>query len=125
MRGMRRKSDAAAHHQSVHDRDHRLRIARDQHIELVFGGPELCGQRAAGLRRIVQRADVAAGAKRTLAGAVDEHRTNRGIVRPFTHEGGHGHGHVERDRVQRLRPIERDPPQRTQLTDNNVAVLQN
>ena len=40
VRCMCRKANAASHHHAVHDRDHRLRIPRDQHVQMVFGRPE-------------------------------------------------------------------------------------
>ena len=44
MRGMRRKPDAAAHHQPIHHGDKRFGVARNQHIELVLDRPEPCGE---------------------------------------------------------------------------------
>ena len=63
-------ADSAAHDDAVHDRHHGLAIARDHHVEMVFDGPELLRQRIAGFRRIIERADVAAGAEAAVAGAV-------------------------------------------------------
>jgi hypothetical protein len=121
--GMGREAHATAHRQSVDQSDDWFRIARDQYVEAVFRRPEFFRKVVTGLRRVVERTDVAAGGESAVPCAVDKHRADRGIVRPFPHERRHGRCHVERDRVQRLRPIERDPPQRTQLTDNNVAVM--
>ena len=126
VRCMRRKADAAAHDDAVHQRDHRLWIARDQNIQMVFGRPEFFRQSfAARLRRIVERADIAAGGKSPPAGAVEQDRTDGRIVRPGAQQRRHGDDHVERDGVERLRPVERDAAQRAVGADDDVAVLKN
>ena len=82
VRSMCRKANAAAHHQAIHHRDKRLRITRDQHVEMIFGRPEFLWQRVARLRRVVERADIAARAQAALAGAVEQHRADRRIGGP-------------------------------------------
>ena len=125
VRRVRRKADAAAHDDAVHQRDHRLGIARDQDIQTVFGRPEFFRQVAARLRRIVERADIAAGGKSPSAGAVEQDRADGWIVRPGAQQRRHGGDHVERDGVERLRPVERDAAQRAVGADDDVAVLKN
>ena len=65
------------------------------------------------------------GAKRTIAGAVEQHRADRGIHCPCPQQGRHGDDHIERDGVERFRPVQRDVPQRTEFANQNVAVLNN
>ena len=91
MRGMRRKSDAAAHDQAVHHHDNRLGIARDQDVEPVFDRPESRREPIGGMGRlslrtglagIVKRANVAAGAEAALAGAVEQHDADFRVCLP-------------------------------------------
>ena len=35
--GVRREADSAPHHHAVHDYNHRLGVARDQYVEMIFG----------------------------------------------------------------------------------------
>ena len=123
VRRVRREADAAAHDQAIHHRDEGLRITRDQHVEIIFRRPELLRQRTARLCRIIKRADVAARAQPALAGAVEQHGADGRIGRPRAQQRGHGDGHVERERVERLRPVQRDAAQRALLADDQVAVL--
>jgi hypothetical protein len=91
--------------------------------EIIFRGPELLRQRTARFCRIVQRADVATRAQPALAGTVEQHRADGRIGRPGSQERGHRNGHIECERVERLRPVQRDAAQRALLADNQVAVL--
>ena len=124
VRRMRRQPDAAAHDDAVHQRDHRLAIARDQNIQFVFSRPEFFREFiVARLRRIIKRADIAAGGKSSPAGAVEQDGADGRIVRPGAQQRRHGGNHVERDGVERLRPVERDAAQRAVGADDDVAVL--
>ena len=82
VRSVGSEADAAAHHHAVHDRDHRFAVARDQNIQVIFGRPKALGQWIAGLRCIVERANIAAGGEGAPAGAVKHNCANRGIVGP-------------------------------------------
>src|SRR4029077_2470047 len=75
------------------------------------------------LRRVVKRADIAAGGKSPPAGAVEQDGADRGIVGPGAQQRRHGEGHIEGDGVERLRPVERDAAQCAVFADDNVAVL--
>ena len=69
MRAVHRHADAAAHHDAVDQRDVGLAVILDRGVERIFVAPEL--QRLvvlAGAAEIVERADVAAGRERALAG---------------------------------------------------------
>ena len=76
-----RNPGAAAHRDAVDDREIRFRIAMDAADQLVFfpeehrGQVTVAGNAAPGL---VDRADVAAGAERPLAGAAHQHGADAG-----------------------------------------------
>src|SRR3984957_13653828 len=93
---------------------------------MVFGRPEFFRQVfVARFRRVVERTDIAAGGKSPPPAALEQDRPDGRIVRPRAQRLGHGGNHVERDGVERLRPVERDASQRTVGADDDVTVLKN
>ena len=77
---------AATHHDPVHESDVGFVIRVDEVIEGVFLGEEIVQRRIAGQRRLVKKADVTTGAKRTkwpfFAHAAHDHRQHNGVVLP-------------------------------------------
>jgi hypothetical protein len=122
VRAMHRHPDAAAHHQSVDQRDIGLAKILDRNIERIFVAPEL--QRLAvppGLAEIVERANVAAGREGALAGSLDHHAGNRRIVSPAIELGAQRKHHGVGDGVERLRPVERDETGRAATFEENIV----
>ena len=111
-------TDTTTHHNAVHDGDIRLGVARDVGVEPVFVGPEQSGRArrrlgvtgagAAQRRGItVNGHDVAAGTQTALAGTNQHHRADLRIGRPAAQELVHGGHHRMVERVDRLRPVQR------------------
>ena len=74
-------------------------------------------------RRIVQRANIAARAQAALARSVDENGADIGIGCPGAQIFRHGDGHVERQRIERFRPVQCDPPQRPLGANDDIALV--
>src|SRR5262249_10334729 len=83
-------------------------IGRDPVVEPVLMPEELAKQRGvAVLLRVVERADVAAGAERLVAGTIDHHGADRLVGRPFHQLLVERTDHIQCQRVQRLGTIQR------------------
>ena len=109
VRAVHRDADAAAHGDAVEQRDVGLREMVQARVHRVFEGVEarrgrdpLAGQDA------VQPADVAAGAERPLARALDQHGVDVGVGAPARSARRRAPAHRQRQRVQRARPVEGD-----------------
>src|SRR5689334_21305421 len=120
MRAMRREPDAAAQAEAVHERDIRLRVARDHRIEPVFGAPERTGNLGPRRDEVINGPDVAAGAKGLSAGAVDDDMLDAMIIAPLDESRGDGLDHGKVEGVERLGPVERDAACGTFDADENV-----
>ena len=81
---VRRDTDAAAQHDAVHDRDVRLRVARDARVEDVLVAPEVARRSVPSppVTSSVDRDDVAASAEPTLPGTGDRDRARPRRRRP-------------------------------------------
>ena len=104
--GVRGQADAAAHDDAVHQGDVRFPIARDHGIEFVLLAPEGMGVSRATCTRVVQPTHVAARTERPIACAIEDHNVDRRIIRPGLQGDGNRLHHAERERVERLRPVE-------------------
>lgn len=114
MSAMGRDANTASHHYSAHDRDNRLGVSSETGIELVFVGPERDGTReVARSRGVVDRPDVAAGAKTALSRAVDKDKRDPVVALPIREGLMKQADHAVRKRVQRFGAIQRqatEPP---------------
>jgi hypothetical protein len=118
-----RDADAAAHHDAVDERHIGLRVALDERVERVFLAPELHrAVDAAGLAEIVERADVAAGRECPLAGCGDHDASDRRVARPGGKLRGERAHHAVGDRVERLRPVERDDAGRAAALEQDFGL---
>ena len=103
-------ADAAAHGDAVHQRHVGLRIAEDAAVHPVFVPVELARELA--LRPgLIQRADVAAGAERAVAGADDGDGLDLRIAGPGLELPVERQAHLVRQRIERLRPVHGDEPE--------------
>ena len=76
-------TDATAHAQAIHQRHIGLRVVLDHRVDRIFLAPEIDRFLGApGPVQIVERADVAAGAKRPPARGLDHDAGDRRILRP-------------------------------------------
>ena len=113
------QAHAAAHDDAVDEGDERLAIGLDQVVERVLLGEEVAQRRIARQRRLVEEADVTAGAERAegrealrrLAHAAQGHGLHRRVVPPRAQGVGERADHLQRQCVQRLRAVERDQTQ--------------
>jgi len=103
---MRGNADAAAHDDPVHDHDIGFGKGGDAGVEFIFLAPEV-GETAL-LRdfQLIKNSHVAAGAKTAIAGARDEHGANAVVVPKFVERAPKSPHHRQRQRVERLRPVE-------------------
>src|SRR5690242_9252062 len=108
MRTMRRQTDAAAHHNAIHERDIRLWKAGDAGVEDVLLAPENLAEIAVGARTVVERTDVAAGTEAAVTGSFQEDQNDIGIRLELIERLLDAAKHFERDRIDRLRPVEAD-----------------
>ena len=107
MPGRLRNAHAAPHHDAVHQRDVRLRIGKDRMVQRVFLDEARVDRVAvAALPCIVEEAHVAARAERARVRAVHDDRDDVGIVAPCIERLLHQPDHPDRQRVQRLRPVQ-------------------
>jgi hypothetical protein len=118
---MRRQPDAAAHHDAVHEGYVGLGELRDAGVENVLLAPQHLAEIAPRLGALIERADIAAGAQAALA-------------RPLQHDHGDGRvglepverlldvaKHLQRHRIDRLRPVQPDDAGRTFPPGNQVG----
>src|ERR1700737_3364232 len=68
MAAMRRQTDAAAHHDAVHDGNVRFRKRRNARVHNVFFAPEDLAEIGSGARAFIEAADGTAAAPSALAG---------------------------------------------------------
>src|ERR1043165_1484064 len=109
MRAVHRDPDAAAHDDTVDQRDIRLGIALDVHIERIFVAPERQHLLLAPCApKFIERPNVAAGGKCPLALRPDDHARDRRIALPCLKLARERAHHLARHRIERLGPIERD-----------------
>ena len=87
-----------------------------------WAGPEAVRQRhVTGLDRVVHGPDVPAGAESALARALDEHRADAVVGAPLLQGAGHLADHAQRQGVERLRAVERDPAERALLGEQDLG----
>ncbi len=112
----------AAHGDAIHEGHHGLVIGEQLVVELVFVVEELATGLAAIVERgIAQHADIAPGAKAAPLGMVEDYRLHRSVVRPAGQRRADRVAHVERERVQRLGPVERNMPDLAVRMDVDVV----
>ena len=95
----------------------------DEGVERVFVAPER--QRLGlppGTAEVVERADVAAGRERPLAGAADDDAGDRRIAGPFLELCGQRMHHAVRHRIERLRAVQRNHPRGAASVEHDVRV---
>jgi hypothetical protein len=109
---VRRDAHAAAHHDAVHEDDVGLGVGVDQVVEGVFLGEEVLQPRVARQHRLVEEADVAAGAEGAEgplpAHAAHAHALDPRVLAPGEQRRRQLPDHVQRQRIQRLGPVQRD-----------------
>ncbi len=104
-----RDAHAAAHGDAVHESHDRLFIGEHLMVELVLVMKELAAGYAAIIERgIAQQVDVASRTETAPFGMVEDDCLRRVIIRPFAQRRAHRVAHVERERMQRLGPVERE-----------------
>lgn len=122
MGGPMAKNLAAAHHEALHEGDDRLGIIADRGVHLVFVGEEALAHRViAGLRGVIDRGNVAAGAERLVPLGVEDHQLHGLVVAPGVERGAHRVRHLVAQRVQRLRSGQGDAPRGAVLTDLEIV----
>src|SRR6185437_13545110 len=99
---------AAAHHNAVDQGNVGLRKMLDRGVEDVFVTIEIERIRRSYLARFVESANIAPRAERTLARTANDNRFDICIDRPSIELRLHFQAHRVRERIERLRPIERD-----------------
>ena len=119
-----RDPGAAAHRDAVDDRDVWFRKMVDGADQPVFLAEEhrsqarIAGDPAAGL---VDRADIAAGAEGTAAGAADDDGMHRWILGPCRQRRGDPPVVRQGQRVQRLRPVDRQGGEPAGTAEQDLA----
>ena len=108
MAAMRRKPDATAHHQPVHESDIRLGKLGDPRVHDVFLAPEHLAEIAAGPRAFIKPADVAAGAQAAFARAFQQDQGDGRIRLEPIQRSIDPERHFQRHGIDRLRPVEPD-----------------
>src|SRR3954454_20494960 len=123
MARMRRESDAAAHHNAVHEGDIRFREFLDPGVEDVLFPPQDLAEVTIDLRTFPERTDVAAGTQATLAGTFQHDHGNGGIGLKTVERPIDVPKHLQRHGVDRLRTVERDNAGRALDPRDQVALL--
>ncbi len=77
-------------------------------IQSIFVDEKIVMQRTVLMPAVIQRADVATGAKRLFSGAAQHYRVDLGIGGPGVQASGHGAHHAMRQRIQDLGAVQRD-----------------
>ena len=78
-----RDADPTTHADAVDQRDVRLRVGGDHQVQFVFLAEERLGFVVLAIKLVLaQRADVAAGAERPVARALDDHRVHLWLIAP-------------------------------------------
>ena len=101
-------ADAAPHDDAVDEGHIRFAIAFDAGVERVLFAEVV--ERlivVSGTPEIVERAQVSAGRESAPTLGGDDHARDRGVVFPLRELSGERTNHCQRDRIERLRPIER------------------
>ena len=102
-----RYAHAAAHGDAVHESHDGLFVSEHLVIELILVVEEFAARHAAIVqRRVAQEGDIAAGAKAAPFRMVEDHRFDRVVVSPFGERPAHRVDHLQRQRVQRLGPVQ-------------------
>ena len=108
MAAVRGQSDAAAHHDAVHEGHIGFCEFGDAGVEDVLLAPQDFSEIALDLRTLVQRADIAAGAQAAFAGAFQQDHRHRGIRLERIERLVDVAKHLQRHRIDRLRTVEPD-----------------
>src|SRR3979411_3219299 len=108
MTAVRGKAYASAHHDAVHECHIGLREFGDARVENVLLAPQDLAEIAFDFRTFIERPDVAAGAKATIAGALQQNQADRGIGLELVERFVDCPKHLQRHGIDRLRPIEAD-----------------
>ena len=120
--GIAADPDAAAHDEALHQRDDGLGIFGNAGVHAIFVAKEHpANQMIARARGVIQRRNVAAGAKGALTLGVDDDQRHLGVVAPRRQRPIDGQRHVVVERVQRLRPGEGDAPGAAVLAGEDVG----
>src|SRR5580704_8489364 len=108
MAGMRGKADAAAHHDAIHERDIGLWKRGDPGVEDVLLTPEYLAEIAAGPRALIEAPDIAARAQSARASAFQQDQRHFWVGLERVERRHDAASHLQRQRVQRFRPVETD-----------------
>jgi hypothetical protein len=114
--------DAAAHGDAVHDSNIRLREILDTRIKDIFLAPEGQSQSGASPAAIIECSDVAARTKAPLALAGDQHRRDLRVKLEIIKRGRYDAHHIERQAVDRFRPVQADATQPPRSFDKDWII---
>jgi len=117
-----RDPDTAAHHQAVHHRQIRLRVAGYAGVEQVLVPQELEGGAAPGPGVGVDRADIPARAQSPLARAGERDPADVVVVGPARELGVDTPDHLVVQGVERLRPVQRDPADSVRDPEQHIGI---
>src|SRR3954453_18376569 len=123
MARMRRESDAAAHHNAVHEGDIGFREFLDPGVEDVLFSPQNLAEIAVDLRALPERANVAAGTQAALAGTFQHDHGNGWISLKTVERLIDVAKHLQRHGVDRLGAVEPDNAGRAFDPRDQVALL--
>src|ERR1700754_5365220 len=122
MAAMRGKADAAAHHDAIHERDIGLCKFRDARVEDVLLAPQDFSEIARNLRTLIERADIAARAQAALARALQQNQADRRIGLEGVERLVDVAKHLQRHRIDRLRPVEANHARRALAPRDQVGL---
>ena len=123
MPAVRRKADTAAHYDAVHEGHIGFWELGDAGVEDVLLAPQDLAEIAFDFRALVERPDIAAGAKAALAGTLQhDHADGRVGFEPVKRLVDVAK-HLQRHRVDRLRSVEPDNSRRAFAPCDQVGLL--
>src|SRR5262249_22656788 len=108
MARVRRKSNAAAHHDAVHQGDIGFWEFLDAGVEDIFLAPQDLAEVTLDLRALPERTDIAAGTKPAIACAFQQDDRDIRISLEAIERPVDVAEHLQRYRIDRLRAIEPD-----------------
>ena len=104
-----REAHAAAHGDAVDQRHPRLAATGDGLVHAIFVVEERLPQGPVLPALAAEKRNIAACAERPLAGAVDNDVLDLVVAHRIDDGAMDGHGHRVVERIERLRPVQRDP----------------
>ena len=122
VRRMGTEADAAAHGHAVHRAHDRLGKSGQTGVETILGAKEIRNRRPlSGPGGLVERADIAAGAKGAVSGAVDQHGRDLRIDLPAVERRIDDTNHGERQGIIGFGAVEREVAEPSLATRHHVG----